>query len=151
MDDIEKIIKAWERCRECNSQPAGMSEAWVECEYTVGLYCAQDKLVNDTIKLLKSNRTPQLMTLDEIRKADYVWLEVNWPYTKNHEPYLNIALPVPYEDWNHEDMILFRTKADIDQADHHCSVHYFGTVWRCWTEKPTPEQMRGTDWKGSDH
>ena len=87
------------------------------------------------------------MTLDEIRKADYVWLEVNWPYTKNHEPYLNIALPVPYEDWNHEDMILFRVKADIDQADHHCSVHYFGTVWRCWTQKPTPEQMRGTEWE----
>lgn len=54
MDDLEKIIKAWERCRECRSLPVGMSEAWVECEYTIGLYCAQDKLVGETIKLLKS-------------------------------------------------------------------------------------------------
>lgn len=54
MDDLEKIITAWERCRECHSMPVGMSEAWVKCEYTIGLYCAQDKLVGETINLLKS-------------------------------------------------------------------------------------------------
>ena len=54
MDDLEKIIKAWERCRECRSMPVGLSDAWVKCEYTIGLYCAQDKLVGETIKLLKS-------------------------------------------------------------------------------------------------
>lgn len=54
MDGLEKIIKAWERCRECNSMPVGLSDAWVECEYTIGLYCAQDKLVNETLKLLKT-------------------------------------------------------------------------------------------------
>ena len=54
MDDLEKIIKAWERCRECNSMPVGLSDALVECEYTIGLYCAQDKLVNETRKLFKT-------------------------------------------------------------------------------------------------
>lgn len=54
MDNLEKIIKAWERCRECHSMPVGLSDAWVECEYTIGLYCAQDKLVNETLKLLKT-------------------------------------------------------------------------------------------------
>ena len=147
MDDIEKIIKAWERCRECRSLPVGMSEAWVECEYTIGLYCAQDKLVGETIKLLKSIQAPRLMTLEEIQKADYVWLEVDWQYTKDHKPYLNIALPVPYEDENNEDMILFRVKADIDNAGHTCSQYYHGIVWRCWTAKPTQEQMNGTEWE----
>lgn len=90
---------------------------------------------------------PRLMTLEEVQKADYVWLEVNWPYTKNHEPYLEIALPVPYEDWNHEDMILFRVKADFDNAGHTCSAYYHGIVWRCWTAKPTPEQMTETEWE----
>lgn len=146
MDDLEKIIKAWERCRECNSMPVGLSEAWVECEYTVGLYCAQDKLVNETLELLKSMQTPRLMTIEEVKKADFVWLEVDAPYTKNHKPYLDIALPVPYEDWNHEDMMLFRTKADITCAETNCSPHYHGIVWRCWTAKPTQEQMQNTKW-----
>ena len=146
MNDLGKIIKAWERCRECTSLPVGLSEAWVKCEYTIGLHCAQDKLVSETINTLKEIQTPRLMTLEEIKKADYVWLEVDAPYTKDHKPYLEIALPVPYEDWNHEDMILFRAKADISNADNHCSPHYFGIVWRCWTAKPTPEQMREAKW-----
>ena len=108
--------------------------------------CTRFDSLSRMIDELLESKVPQLMTLEEIRKADYVWLEVNWPYTKNHEPYLEVALPVPYEDWNHEDMILFRTKADISNADHHCSQYYHGFVWRCWTEKPTLDQMLLTEW-----
>ena len=54
MTDIENIIKAWERCEECRTHPVGMSQAYLDCEYTIGLYCGQDKLVRHTLDVLKS-------------------------------------------------------------------------------------------------
>lgn len=142
MNEREKIVNAFLHCR-VNELCSTNCPYW---DRNPSIKGCTHKLATDVYSLLEEQEA-RVMTLDEIRKADYVWLEVNWPYTKDHEPYLNIALPVPYEDWNHEDMILFRVKADIDQADHDCSVHYFGTVWRCWTAKPTPEQMSGTEWE----
>lgn len=53
MADINKVLKGWERCNECHKHPVGMSQAYVDCEYTVGLYCVQDKLIYETIELLK--------------------------------------------------------------------------------------------------
>ena len=56
MSDIGKIIEAWERCKVCNmsllATPEGR-KAYLDCEYTIGMYCNNDKLVNQTIDLLK--------------------------------------------------------------------------------------------------
>lgn len=56
MPDIEKVIKGWERCKRCQKQPAATSEEYAECEYTIGLYCGQDKLIHETIELLKEKK-----------------------------------------------------------------------------------------------
>ena len=53
MEDVEKIIKGWERCLECEKTPIGTSQAYAECEYTIGLYCGRDKLIWETIRALK--------------------------------------------------------------------------------------------------
>ena len=53
MEDVEKIIKGWERCLECEKAPIGTSQAYVDCEYTIGLYCGRDKLIWATIRALK--------------------------------------------------------------------------------------------------
>ena len=54
--NLEKIIEAWERCRVCNmslfATPEGR-KAYLNCEYTIGKYCGNDKLVVETIELLK--------------------------------------------------------------------------------------------------
>jgi hypothetical protein len=56
MIDADKILQAWERCKICDMSmipsEAGR-KAYIDCEYTTGLYCRIDKLMNDTISLLK--------------------------------------------------------------------------------------------------
>ena len=59
MADIEKIIKAIERCLVCNPSPIASEEAnkaYLDCEYTVGLYCGQEKLLYHVIEALKEQK-----------------------------------------------------------------------------------------------
>lgn len=57
MVDVDKVIRGQERCKECNAAPAfGMNQAYIDCEYTIGLYCGQDKLRNETVEVLKSQK-----------------------------------------------------------------------------------------------
>lgn len=57
--DREKVIKGWERCQKCEMSPLGSEEgtnAYLNCEYTVGLYCNRDKLIAETLALLKEQQ-----------------------------------------------------------------------------------------------
>ena len=57
MTDTEKVIKAWERCKVCDMSMIAAPEgrkAYLDCEYTLGLYCRRDMLINETIKILKN-------------------------------------------------------------------------------------------------
>ena len=70
MTDLEKIIKAWERCKICDMRPIAPEEglkAYLECEYTIGKYCGQDKLIHETLKLLKEQEDKPV--LDEFGKC----------------------------------------------------------------------------------
>jgi len=53
MADLEKVIRGWERCRKCHDVPILFSESYRDCEYTRGMYCRQDILIEDTLALLK--------------------------------------------------------------------------------------------------
>ena len=56
MPDREKIIRGLERCLVCNTSAITSAEgekAYRDCEYTVALYCRQDKLLRDALALLK--------------------------------------------------------------------------------------------------
>ena len=79
MADIEKVIKGWERCEECRMHPFGTSQAYLDCEYTVGLYCGQDKLIWHTLEALKE----QEALLREYEKLSQVCFKI--------EKYLKIA------------------------------------------------------------
>ena len=56
MPNIEKVICGWERCRKCHEVPMVFSEAYRDCEYTRGMYCRQDILIEDTIALLRDQQ-----------------------------------------------------------------------------------------------
>ena len=57
MADADKVIRGWKRCKECNMSPAfGLNQAYLDCEYTIGLYCGRDKLIFETIEVLKSQQ-----------------------------------------------------------------------------------------------
>lgn len=64
MSDINKVIRGWERCKKCTFPSILDNEgnkAYLECEYTTGLYCRRDKLIDDTIYILTKSE-------EEIRK-----------------------------------------------------------------------------------
>ena len=52
MADIEKVKRGWERCRK-NTCPSIFSKEYKECEYTVGIYCRKDKLIEDTLTVIE--------------------------------------------------------------------------------------------------
>ena len=61
MIDVEKVIRGWERCSK-GTCPSFVSKEYAECEYTVGLYCRQDRLIADTLELLKElQRNPVIV------------------------------------------------------------------------------------------
>lgn len=56
MANSEKVIRGWERCKVCNLSITASDDekkAYIECEYTIGQYCGKDKLIDETIELLK--------------------------------------------------------------------------------------------------
>ena len=53
MPDIEKVIRGWKRCKTCNMSIIESNDSYRDCEYTIGLYCGRDKLINETIALLE--------------------------------------------------------------------------------------------------
>ena len=60
MIDREKVIRGLERCLKCSMIPTSSAEelkAYIDCEYTVGLYCGKDKLLFETLELLKKRET----------------------------------------------------------------------------------------------
>ena len=59
MIDIEKVIKGLERCLVCDTSiicSKNGQQAYIDCEYTVGLYCGRDKLICDALELLKEQQ-----------------------------------------------------------------------------------------------
>ena len=54
--DSEKVIKGLERCLICDISvvaPEEAQNAYRECEYTVGFYCGEKKLLRDALALFK--------------------------------------------------------------------------------------------------
>ena len=56
MPDIKKVLRGWERCKTCNMSIIESNDSYRDCEYTIGLYCGKDKLINETIELLKEQQ-----------------------------------------------------------------------------------------------
>ena len=62
MADINKVIQGLERCLVCEMSPIASAEgqkAYLECEYTIALYCGRDRLLLDALKLLKIMKAEQ--------------------------------------------------------------------------------------------
>jgi len=52
MPDIDKVIRGLERCKK-GGCPSIFSKSYGECEYKMGQYCRQDRLLWDALELLK--------------------------------------------------------------------------------------------------
>jgi len=52
MPDREKVLRRWDRCSKC-LYPSVFDQQFKDCEYTMGMYCRKDKLISETVELLK--------------------------------------------------------------------------------------------------
>ena len=95
--------------------------------------------VHDAVELLKAQE-PRVMTSEEVRCANEepMWFESKgtfrgrkgfWVLSKGVSPSYVIRL-IPA----------------IGKDDTELSLAAYGKVWRCWTSRPTDEQMEAVKW-----
>ena len=126
MPDREKVIQGLKRCGS-NFWEGHLCEG---CPYFPEMKGCMGVLHHDALALLKEQE-PRVMTREEvIRSQDWIWYQ--W---KNTHCGWTLAVDCDEEWIEWEDLT----------TDQLCK---YGKQWRCWTSRPTPEQMRDTKWEG---
>lgn len=101
MPDREKIIKGLERCLICDISviaPEEAQNAYRECEYKVGLYCGEKKLLREAVALLKEQDTQNVVDMrlakDWYRAASCPKCNelLKWVYHRNYCGYCGQAV-----------------------------------------------------------
>ena len=122
MPDLEKVIKGL----ECiiSSGTAGMRDDCANCIYPGGGDCLAQAL-RDALTLLE----PRVLTPEELYSQETVWFEEKPNHTMKQLTQDGIAALVfvgLLHNWNG-----------------------YGTVWRCWTSRPSDAQKEKTPWTQS--
>jgi hypothetical protein len=132
MADREKVIRGLECCITCD--PDGSREC-KKCPYRrkgITNEPCFNALHADALALLKEQE-PRVMTKEEvIHSNDWIWYQ--W---KNTHCGWAVAVNCDGKWIEWED----------STTDQLCE---YGKKWRCWTARPTPEQMRDTKWEGEN-
>lgn len=120
----EKVIRGLGCCLSPNDHENcpydGIGKTYSEC---------LKRLVTDALALLKEQEA-RVMTLEEvIHSKDWIWYQ--W---KNTHCGWTVAVNCDGKWIEWED----------STTDQLCK---YGEKWRCWTSRPTPEQMRDTKWE----
>lgn len=130
----EKVIRGLECCLSPNDHQNcpydGIGKTYSHC---------LKQLVTDAFALLKEQE-PRVMTFEEIKDNMGVPVWVEYADDENWNGY-----GVPTSD--------LETCIMIFGANAYC-VHNARSVnvsWRCWTSRPTPEQMRETKWEEAEN
>ena len=160
MPDREKVIEALRICREslgtknCRKCPYMRGRDGTGTCYPIdaeenGVHLCWQDLVDDAIALLKE-REPRVMTLDEVLTADdFVWAEIYTPSKWSWCAIYVKIIPVVSNDEIvriEEDCGTGWTKSKSDYGKR----GFLDGGWRCWTARPTEEQMRDTKWEETD-
>lgn len=123
MNDREKVINGIECCLE------GLCD---RCQYknSDGPGGCKDELMVDALSALKEQE-PRVMTLEEVRAAEVVWLEqcgvcVCAIKIQNFDSGI---MSFAYEYNNYTSFVNIKPE-------------YYGIISRCWTAKPTEEQRK---------
>ena len=135
MPDREKVIKALECCRYVETWSFHNCEICPYKEAGHGVVGCEDQLVSDALDLLKEQK-PRVMTPYEVR-AEY---EIVWLDRKNISCEVAILQRIACSIYEFSIM-------GTDEMPSLLESQY-GKTWRCWTFRPTEEQMRDTKWEG---
>jgi hypothetical protein len=122
MTDREKVKCGLECCYDDNCGA---------CPYSASKKC-QHELHSDALALLREQE-PRVMTLEEIIKLnDWVWVDYEDAFN-GYEYKLEYDPDCGRVEW-------------LNGATD--GMEEYGKTWRCWTSRPSPEQMRDTKWEG---
>lgn len=101
-----------------------------------------DLSIEDAREILEALRRdePRVMTLEELHSDLWIWMEYPGE-EEGYDNYIGYAYLEGrmFEDW------WFLTVGEKKRLV--CPLKSYGQVWRCWTSRPTPEQMRDTRWE----
>ena len=138
MVDREKVIRGLEWCIKLDGNGCSL-----ECPYLAGKKPCPNVMLRDALALLKEQE-PHVLTLEELRDVGQVWKISAPPYLwldKNRSIYNTISFWCAWRDIY--EMIHGRHDKYTDEN--------YGSEWRCWTARPTEEQMRDTKWEEADN
>lgn len=95
-----------------------------------------------TALLMLKEQVPRVMTVEEVKQHDNqdgcVWFE---------QPTYNAVAAFARQDEKFTEIISpYLLGKPINHV--YMSNAFYGETWRCWTSRPTPEQMRDTPWEG---
>lgn len=136
MAEREKVIAALEWCIE---KPCNPKCPYFTQEDKTQAYCLFKKIMPDALALLKEQE-PRVMSFNELKFDTVYWIELKdvmpWPVAmarmRGNPEYL-VFVDYHGDKW---DVSKYRIKEG---------------GWRCWTSRPSPEQMRNTPWKGEEN
>ena len=151
MAEREKVIRGLEACNrqsyngsDCQNCPYYEDE--YEADIPYGMCNIQD-MFDDALDLLKEQEA-RVLEYSEIEKHPLVWLE------DNDKEDVIPALFLQYNGWSAEfsrqspdkyvDTIVRSAKVVADERT-------YGKTWRCWTSRPSEQQMRDTKWEEADN
>ena len=129
----EKVIRGLECCLSPNDHENcpydGIGKTYSHC---------LKQLVTDALALLKGQE-PRVMTLEEL-KSIKTW-------NRNTPPYLWVEDITGRDNrWKY-----WRAIRESLNLPGTMGVQNYGSVWRVWNLRPTPEQMRDTKWEETDN
>lgn len=128
MTELEKAIAGLESCRP--GRYCG------ECPYQELYYQGDcnNQLEADALAVLKAMVPRVMTTVEVIDNSDWMWCEyrdgfVGWQYKIDYDAESDRV------EW---------LEGSTD------GIEDCGKTWRCWTARPTEEQMAGTPWEGGE-
>lgn len=140
----EKVIFAIENCLATDSVTECRK---TECPFISCRESCLEWLLRSALALLKAQE-PRVMTLEEAREAIRDGGEdvIFWEEKTSRNPHiLGIGLRMINSeeiDFQNNDYVTF------DALDDQKIVSEYGSLFRLWTSRPSPEQMANTPWKG---
>ena len=148
MAEISKVIRALEchatkgfvACQDCPYYPDEL--IYEDDDDTEGTIC-EEKLAADAIALLKGQE-PRVMAEGDVLHSTGkpIWFESRGMYLSKKGFWI---LPFEVDPELHIRFVQSVTGGKIT-----FSLIDYGKVWRCWTARPTEEQMRKTPWEGEE-
>ena len=137
--DREKVIKGLECC-VCGDTSACERCGYIDDGCLDNPYIFKTAIMRDTLELLKAQE-PRVMALEEVinhnNQDGCVWFE---------QPTYNAVAAFARQDEEYTEII---SPYILGEPINHgyMSNKFYGKAWRCWTARPSVEQMEAVKWE----